>query len=166
MEEILYKCVISVKSGKPEQGRRLLGTWLWVQQPPHRSEAYGGRRAPVRQRSPQGPMGRRWKAGRQERARGLLPREGRRARRPVGGLWVQAESTAGVRSTASLGQLCALEAAASACPGEEGWFGQVWAEKLGEGSIFTAEQQLNDEFLGVRGRVSSGSLGHWPEEGG
>ena len=100
------------------------------------------------------------------RARGLQPREGCRAWRPVGGLWVWAGSMAGVRFTASLGQLCALEAAASACPGEQGSFGQVWAEKPGEGSTFTAEQLLSDEFLGVRGRVSSGSLGHWPEEGG
>lgn len=50
--------------------------------------------------------------------------------------------------------------------GSRGGLGQVWSEKPGEGSTFTAEQQLSDEFLGVRGRVSSGRLGHWPEEGG
>lgn len=75
---------------------------------------------------------------------------------------------AGVLSTASLGHLCALEATASAFPGEQGWFGQVWAERPGEGGTFTAEQQLSNELPGctVRGRLSSGRLGHWPEEEG
>lgn len=42
---------------------------------------------------------------------------------------------AGVRSTASLGRLCALEAAASACPGEQGWFGaSVGRETRGGGA--------------------------------
>lgn len=43
---------------------------------------------------------------------------------------------AGVLSTASLGHLCALEATASACPGEQGWFGaSVGRETRGGGHL-------------------------------
>lgn len=132
--------------------------WLWVQWPPRRLEARGGRRAPVKQRSPRDAD--------REQASSLGKDAGPGVLLAASGYGQGAQ--AGVRSTASLGYLCAQEATASACPGEQGWFGASVGRETRGGGTFTAEQQLSDEFprCGVRGRVSSGRPGHWPEEGG
>lgn len=128
MEEISYKCVISVKSAKPEQGRRLLGMWLWVQWPPRHPEACRGE--PL---SDRGAHRAPWDAD-SEQASSLG--------KHVGPGFLLAASgfgrgeRAGVLSTASLGHLCALEATASACPGEQGWFGaSVGRETRGGGYL-------------------------------